>query len=396
MDGAKNNTNATGGDMPTCKLFTPESQSTAGGLVTTTAAGVKRKHRSSSRRCKPRRRRGDVESAKLAENQAASTVSKTETSSILKWLVKRAIMNTTSTGMSTVYSTGANNENDGDSQKKTQPPAPQSQQSVSLLEQIKQKASFLADTKMIDKVSISSSNYDDYDLNNLNNNNNHASSNRTADTDSRLSVLEDEGSIGSGCGSIAQQPDSISIGSTDAAAAKPTSLLSSSLSSSLLSLSLLSTSDESSSYTTTSNYDDDDYYDDDEYDSSDDDDEEESYTTTTGSSLYSFDSSGGSDKDAGSQGRDTTLLDEADERAAASLLEKRYLKQRSRSLNKKIRKLNEKIHSRQQATATADNDDDDERLIGNKKVTVYSKHYCFQIRTFMDLLNEIHIFYLKH
>lgn len=39
---------------------------------------------------------------------------------------------------------------------------------MSLIEQIKKKASLLAETKMIDKVSISSSNYDDYDLNHMN------------------------------------------------------------------------------------------------------------------------------------------------------------------------------------------------------------------------------------
>ena len=39
---------------------------------------------------------------------------------------------------------------------------------MSLIEQIKKKASLLAETKMIDKVSIASSNYDDYDLNHMN------------------------------------------------------------------------------------------------------------------------------------------------------------------------------------------------------------------------------------
>ncbi|CAF0782583.1 unnamed protein product, partial [Brachionus calyciflorus] len=68
--------------------------------------------------------------------------------SIIKWLIKRAMK--------------TNEESTKQDNKKSY---------LGLIEQIKKKANFLAETKMLDKVSISSSNYDDYDLNSLNENN---------------------------------------------------------------------------------------------------------------------------------------------------------------------------------------------------------------------------------
>jgi hypothetical protein len=54
-----------------------------------------------------------------------------------------------------------NSKGEASSIKKSKP--------ITLSEKIKKGAAILAETKMIDKVSISSSNYDEYDLNNLNN-----------------------------------------------------------------------------------------------------------------------------------------------------------------------------------------------------------------------------------
>ena len=92
-----------------------------------------------------------------------------ESSSLLKWIVKRAVSNTNITGASSSNASKLNEASVASAEAKTsQDSSNNSSSKKSLIEQIKKKAAFLTETKLLDKVSISSSNYDDYDLNNLN------------------------------------------------------------------------------------------------------------------------------------------------------------------------------------------------------------------------------------
>ena len=92
--------------------------------------------------------------------------------SILKWLVKRAILNTNAVGPNSNNNQASSSSSQTQQQQASNSEAGEASGGAgvrpSLIEQIKKKASLLAETKMIDKVSISSSNYDEYDLNNMN------------------------------------------------------------------------------------------------------------------------------------------------------------------------------------------------------------------------------------
>jgi hypothetical protein len=95
-----------------------------------------------------------------------------ESSSLLKWIVKRAVSNTNITGASSSNASklneAASNASASGAASAEAKTGHDSSSKKSLIEQIRKKAAFLTETKLLDKVSISSSNYDDYDLNNLN------------------------------------------------------------------------------------------------------------------------------------------------------------------------------------------------------------------------------------
>jgi hypothetical protein len=140
-----------------------------------------------------------ADQARNIKNNKASETSSTATeqtdrtgSSILKWIVDRTVSNTslaaaaaaaaassssnTTTAVTNLQKSPSTSKNTSQSQFESSNSNAQStssnlnniasKQSSSLIERIKKKVS---ETKMIDKVSICSSNYDDYDLNNLNN-----------------------------------------------------------------------------------------------------------------------------------------------------------------------------------------------------------------------------------
>ena len=153
-----------------CKLFKPSNKSILFSIneyenLTNSKYATKndKKYLSAKKKNKKNKRRKRIKkssSTNEEEQEDSNDKKQTEESSgnggnLLNWIVKKSTLNE-----DTNAEVAASNSS--------------SNQPISLIDKIKKGAAILAETKMIDKVSISSSNYDDYDLNNLNNTNNNS------------------------------------------------------------------------------------------------------------------------------------------------------------------------------------------------------------------------------